>query len=109
MLNVGLQILMFGVHVVAATWVALGRWGAEADGLSGKLGIGLLGAWAIAGLVWTPLNARGLWKRRDWARRSSIAYWVIALPMCCCFPLSFYGIWSLRRPSVRALFDAVER
>lgn len=99
LINVGLQVAMFGVHLALILW---------ALGASEERGIGMwiLLGWAVAGLVWTPLNARGLWKRRDAARRSSIVYWVISMPFCCCFPVGIYAIWSLRRPRVRALFGA---
>jgi hypothetical protein len=109
LLNVGMQMAMFAVHLGVILWATLGRCGACEGGSESKVGIGILMAWAVAGLVWTPLNARGLWKRREWARKSTIAYWVIALPICCCFPVGAYGIWSLRRPGMRALFDADPR
>jgi hypothetical protein len=106
LINVGLQVAMSGVHLALILWAVLGTPGASDVGTERGLGMWILLAWGIAGLVWTPLNARGLWKRRDWARRSAIAYWVISMPFCCCFPVGIYAIWSLRRPRVRALFDA---
>lgn len=104
--NAGLQLLMLAGHVAAAAWVgaiSLGVIQAEAslDGIAGVL----LRVFVIAGLLWTPVNAVGLYRRRPWARASTIAYWAAGIPICCCIPLGLYGVWSLTRPSVRSLLD----
>ncbi|MEJ7727650.1 MAG: hypothetical protein WKG00_00375 [Polyangiaceae bacterium] len=61
--------------------------------------------WLVAGLVWTALNARGLWLRRHWARRSTLAYWATPLAWCCCIPVPVWSIATLTRPAMRHLFD----
>jgi DNA-directed RNA polymerase subunit RPC12/RpoP len=65
--------------------------------------LGAIGVWSAVGLVWTPLNAWGLWKRRPWARTSTLVYWIGSLFTCCCVPFGAYGIWSLLREDVRDL------
>ena len=104
--NAGLQMLMLAGHVAASAWV-----GAVSFGLiEGEIApVGLVGlffkAFAIAGVLWTPINAAGLYKRRSWARWSTMAYWALGFPLCCCLPLGLYGLWSLSRPEVRSLLD----
>lgn len=82
---------------------------AEAAGFYGTLGV--IGGWSLIGLVWTPINAWGLWKKRPWARTSTLVYWIGSLFTCCCVPFGAYGIWSLLREDVRAFSrpDATER
>jgi hypothetical protein len=65
-----------------------------------------IGAWSLVGIVWTPLNAWGLWKKRSWARTSTLVYWIGSLFTCCCVPFGAYGIWSLLRDDVRRLSTA---
>lgn len=59
------------------------------------------GSWAAVGLVWTPLNAYGLWKRRAWARSSTSAYWMLSLLTLCWAPFAIYGLIALGRHDVR--------
>lgn len=59
-----------------------------------------IGGWSALGVFWTPINAWGLWKRRPWARATTIAYYVGSLLACCCLPLGAYGIWSLGKKDV---------
>jgi hypothetical protein len=59
-----------------------------------------IGAWSVLGLFWTPINAWGLWKRRPWARATTIAYYVASILGCCCLPLGIYGLWSMGRRDV---------
>ncbi len=103
--NAGLQMAMLAGHVVATAFLGAVTFGAIE--LPGVVGVAraILTAFAFAGVVWTPLNAVGLYKRRPWARKSTIAYWIMGLPLCCCFPTGLYGLWSLTRPGVRNLFE----
>ena len=64
-----------------------------------------VGGFALVGLAWAPINAWGLFKRRRWARTSSIAYWAASLLTCCCIPMGAYGLWSLMRKDVAAFFE----
>lgn len=61
--------------------------------------------WAIGGVIWAPINAYGLFKRRPWARTSSLLYWAVQCLSCCCMPFGAYGLYSLTRPGVKSLFD----
>jgi len=63
------------------------------------------GAGGLVTAVWAPVNLAGLRRRRAWARTSSIAYHVVSLATCCCIPVGAYGLWSLLRADVRALFS----
>jgi hypothetical protein len=65
--------------------------------------------WAVSGIVWAPLNAWGLSKRTRWARTSSLLYWGVQCVSCCCFPFGAYGLASLLRADVKALFARNER
>lgn len=69
------------------------------------LAIVAVGVWALVGMVWTPLNAFGLWNRRAWARNSTSAYWFLSLLTVCGIPFSIYGLLSLGKPEVREAFD----
>ncbi|MFH1436248.1 MAG: hypothetical protein ABIJ56_11075 [Pseudomonadota bacterium] len=60
-----------------------------------------LGLWCSAGIVWAPLNAYGLFKKRAWARTSSLVYYAVSLFTCCCIPLGLYGLWSLSGKDIR--------
>jgi hypothetical protein len=104
--NAGLQLSISIAHVAAAAWTVAISFGLAGDGLSlgGAAGL-FFKAFAIAGVLWTPVNAMGLYKRRPWARISTIAYYVVAMPFCCCLPLGVYGLWSLTRPEVKSLLD----
>lgn len=65
-----------------------------------------IGGFAIAGLVWAPVNAWGLFRGRPWARISSITYWSASLLTCCCVPMGAYGLWSLLREDVADSFGS---
>lgn len=71
---------------------ALGHWGTFA----------CIGGWSVLGLLWTPINAWGLFTRRRWARTSSLIYFAGSFVTCCCVPLGAYGLWALTRPEVKA-------
>lgn len=76
------------------------------DSLLGLLYIGLLVFFAITpiALIWTPLNAIGLWRRWSWARRSAMAYAVFAILTVFGVPDGLYALWSLRRPGMKESF-----
>lgn len=59
-----------------------------------------IGGWSVLGVFWTPINAWGLWKRRPWARATTMAYYVASMLACCCLPLGIYGLWSMGRKDV---------
>jgi hypothetical protein len=104
-IHVGLQLAMAGVHAIVVAWMLLSAadvlpWIDVPDASLWPLGI-----WAVVGAVWAPINARGLWRRRPWARRSALYYWLTALPLCCCIPLPGWAVWSLTRPAMRDLLD----
>jgi len=65
---------------------------------------GAAALWSVSGVIWAPLNAYGLFKRKPWARMSSLLYWGIQIASCCCFPFGAYGMWSLLRADVKQLF-----
>jgi hypothetical protein len=69
----------------------------------------VIGTWAVLGLVWTPLNAYGLWKRRPWARLSTLIYWGGSILTCCSLPLGIYGLVSMLRKDVAVLLRGPER
>jgi hypothetical protein len=68
----------------------------------------VIGLWCSAGIVWAPLNAYGLLKKRPWSRKSAMAYYVVSLFTCCCIPLGLYGLWSLGKSDTRSLFEPVD-
>ena len=61
--------------------------------------------WAPMGVVWVPLNIYGLYKRRGWARISTLLYAVIALFSCAGTPYAVYALYSLTRRETRELFN----
>jgi hypothetical protein len=61
--------------------------------------------WSAVGIVWTPLNAYGLWNRRPWARSSTSAYWLLSVVTVCLIPFSLYGLLSLGRADVREALE----
>jgi hypothetical protein len=65
------------------------------------IGFGWMAIAAMVGVVWAPLNAYGLLKRRPWARRSTLGYWAFVGVLCCCIPGAAYGFFSLTRHDVR--------
>ena len=107
MVHVGLQLAMFAAHTMAAAWLLLARLDLVFDPLAATTSVARWAvlAWALAGVVWTPLNARGLWRRRAWARRSTMAYWAMPMSWCCCIPLPAWALWTLTRPAMRDLLD----
>ncbi len=115
--NFVLQLVMFVLHffvvgfaIVNAVFFFYGDagWGPYAsDALNPSrrfgniLGIVAAGVWGYIGMVWTPINAFGLWYRRDWARASTSAYWFLSLLTLLGIPFSIYGLISLGRTDVR--------
>jgi hypothetical protein len=79
------------------------------------LAFGLVVGWLAGGPIWLAVNGYGFVRRRPWSRRSMLAYWVVSTPLCIGFywywmvllvPVCAYGIWSLTRPDVVALFSS---
>jgi eukaryotic-like serine/threonine-protein kinase len=62
--------------------------------------------WAPIGLVWTPVNVWGLWRRKRWARISTLIYAIVSLPTCLATPYAVYALISLNRRAVRAMLDS---
>ena len=38
-----------------------------------------MGLVAVMGVIWAPINAYGLIRRRSWVRRSSLGYWIFVV------------------------------
>ena len=57
-------------------------------------------AWVCLGLLWAPLNAFGLWRRKAWARVSTLSYAGFTGATVLGLPYSAYAIYSLTRPKV---------
>jgi hypothetical protein len=109
-LSIAMAVLHLGTiaSIVLNVWFDFHRHGAfstaEAERVGRLVAWAVSLVWALAGLVWAPMNAWGLSKKRPWARTSTLVYWGFASILCCCLPGGGYGIWSLLRPDVRALF-----
>ncbi len=100
LINLGLAIASLGGHG------SLSQVPPDATGRFAFFGtVACIGTWASLGLPWAALNTWGLAKRRPWALRSTRAYWACSLLTCACIPLGLYGLVSLGRPGVRALFE----
>ncbi len=65
-------------------------------------------SWTALGTLWAPLNALGLWRRRAWARVSSLLYAAFTGFSVLGLPYSGYAIYSLTRPQVVRLFSQVQ-
>lgn len=114
-------VLLMVMWVLHALWmlivssVIVDRGGLFRSGASGgeqDFGLGglfllllaiLFFSWVPLGVLWTPLNAWALRKRRPWARISTLLYACWSLPTLFGTPYALYGIWSLTRPRVRRL------
>ncbi len=71
---------------------------------AGALGtFACIGVWAVVGVVWTPINAWGLFTHKPWARKSTLLYWAGSVFTCGCIPVAAYGLWSLTRTEVIAV------
>jgi len=95
-------------HAFAASWLLAARLDLAFDPLAlapWRAARWAFEAWAVAGVVWAPLNARGLIRRRPWARRSVVWYWATSLAWCCCIPIPPWALWSLTRPAMKQLLD----
>jgi len=107
-IHVGLQLAMFAVHALAASWLLLARFDLVYDFLAlapSAMARSAFELWAVGGVAWTWINARGLMQRRPWARKSTVWYWAAAFPLCCCIPIPTWALWSLTRPAMKALLD----
>lgn len=98
-INLGLTLSDAGHagHPLAGLYPA---WGGGVERTTALVTYAWIGGWSVLGLFWTPFNAWGLWRRRPWARATTIAYYVASLLGCCCLPLGIYGIWSMGRRDV---------
>lgn len=67
-------------------------------------GLLLSGIYSVLGLVWIPITAVGVHRRRPWARTSALLYFATTIPTCCCTPIGGYGLYALMRADVKALF-----
>ncbi|MCB9584474.1 MAG: protein kinase [Polyangiaceae bacterium] len=66
------------------------------------------GTWMLLGVLWAPLNAIGLWRRKAWARISTILYAGFSAFSILGLPYAGYAIFSLTRPGVVRLFSQVQ-
>jgi predicted Ser/Thr protein kinase len=75
--------------------------GPATEFLAGAMATWLIGAfltgWAPLGLVWTPLNAWALWRRRAWAYRSTVIYSLFTMPSILGTPFALYALVTLWR------------
>ena len=62
------------------------------------------GTWTLLGTLWAPLNALGLWRRKAWARVSTLLYAGFTGFSVLGLPYAGYAIYSLTRPEVVRLF-----
>ena len=127
MIHVRINVVLQGLLLLAHLLFAVGVAALVAEGTYGSIGAGppsadpaeaagevvghwiaivMLPIWSVVGLVWAPLNAYGLWKLRPWARTSTMAYWIMSIFSCCCSPFGLYGLITLLRADVKALFAA---
>jgi hypothetical protein len=112
--------VMLGMHLLATVGIAVnlllylggdralqGQSSAfrEGQAMGQVVGIALGLTVHVGGALWAPINAYALAARRPWAYTSTLAYWVMVLFTCCCFPVGVFGLWSLTRPGVREIFD----
>lgn len=59
--------------------------------------------WGPIGIVWTPINAWGLFSGRRWAISSTMVYAFLSLPTCLGTPFALYALvslWSERKAAV---------
>lgn len=101
----------------ATTHSGLPQFASPAAAVVGAILFSVVVVWLVGGPIWLTLNALGLKRRRPWARRSMLVYWGLSIPFCLGFswyglcllvPLCVYGIWSLTRPAVVALFTQAQ-
>jgi hypothetical protein len=102
-----LSCLSVLLNVVGATlYLPFFATGASSDAeLTGNIiGFAWMGLIALAGVIWAPINAFGLFRRRPWARNSTLFYWAFVGIGCCCIPGAGYGIFALTRTEVVRAF-----
>jgi hypothetical protein len=112
--NIGLMFAMTLLHfatIVSATLNGLGMlvdlpWSQpshDSAELAGQASVYIIaGIAGVVGLVWAPLNAWALLRKKPWARKSCMAYWGFTGVFCCCLPGAAYGLWSLSHDDVKA-------
>ena len=114
-INALLQLLMVPFHVGVTTLFVWAFVSSDKPGPStpthpgteilGTIIVGWLmllffSGWAPAGIIWAPLNAYGLFRKRRWAVTSSLVYSAIAALTCFGTPAAIYGLatlWPLRK------------
>lgn len=99
MLHIVTQAMMVVFHCAALLWFVLAATGLGYDLLasaSAPLRV-LAWFWTIGGLGWAAGNTLGLIRRRGWAYRSTLAYWVVPSAFWCCIPIPLWAIWKLTR------------
>jgi len=121
-LNIVLLAVMTALHVtLCALFVMRGESPPSTPSSSGGGGeldwyVPILGAifltmasasliWVPLGAVWAPVNAWGLYKKKRWARVSTVVYAILGLATCIGTPYSAYALISLRRPEVKRAFE----
>jgi hypothetical protein len=62
-------------------------------------------AWIPLGIVWAPLNAWGLLRRKRWAAVSTLAYATLGALSCCGMPYAAYAWPSLMSRGTRKNLD----
>jgi tRNA A-37 threonylcarbamoyl transferase component Bud32 len=109
--NALLQLLAFAVHVmlvaVFAKYIATHEASpaaATSDGATPSANPVTLAivalyvfVWLPIGMVWTPINAYGLYRNRRWASVSTMIYSLTALPTCIGTPFGAYALATLWR------------
>lgn len=101
MFHIATQATMVVFHAAALLWLMLAAAGLGYDLLAsaGPWVKALSWLWVAGGLIWTASNTFGLIRRREWAHRSTLSYWVVPSAFWCCIPIPVWAIWKLtRRP-----------
>jgi hypothetical protein len=109
--NVALQIAMWMIHVWGTVLALPIFWASIAEPVSAgsplvRIAVLYAGFWLCTGLVWTLVNAYGLFHHKRWARSLTLAYALLSLPSCFGTPYSAYALYSLLRPGMADLFGA---
>jgi len=100
--SVGLNLLDFFGVIDGISTAAYTSDAERAGGLTAYLWVG---AWAVLVTLAGPVAAVGLLRRRPWSRVCAMVVWALCGVGCCCtLPFSVYGLWSLSRDNVKALF-----
>ncbi|HEY1959941.1 MAG TPA: serine/threonine-protein kinase [Polyangiaceae bacterium] len=114
-INAVLQLVMVPFHVGVTTLFLWAFFSADTTGphkpyaptteILGTIVVGWLvllffSGWAPAGVIWAPINAYGLFRKRRWAVTSSLIYSAVAALTCFGTPAAIYALatlWPLRK------------